>query len=289
MEILQISLSFLILLIFTIVYTLSEKYKSSTILLLFSFLQGFLLSFIYANFFNMHLLSSIIYLPLFSGIYYLLFKQLPHIIIVLKIKKQEYYDESLSNWIESIEVLKNKEISMKKYSGKHSLNSFITKIPLSKKIWINIGKKLIDKFSEKEKIVVIAHEIGHQLKHHFLLGIVTFSVLVILITFLFAYVRNYTLLNFLFTFEIRLTLFFIFAFMFYLLVIIIGNGISFINEYNADKQAVILTGDYTSFKSMMFKFKKEKPTKNYGSIIDLVIYDHPSVDNRIKKVKRYQK
>ena len=146
----------------------------------------------------------------------------------MKVKKQDYDEKSITTWIKSIEKLKNKNVSMKKYSGKHSLNAFVIMVPLSKKIRINIGQKLLDKFNEKEKIMIIAHEIGHQLKHHLMLRFVAFIFLVALITILFSYIRDYTLLNFNFTLELRIVFFFLFYFLFFLLIIITYNGISFI-------------------------------------------------------------
>jgi len=281
---------FLILFILTIFYSSSKKYRSNANLLLFSFLQGFLLSFIYADIFHIHLLNSIIYIPLFSGIYFILFKQLPYILIALKSKKlEEYTDKSLIKWINSINVLKNREFSIKKFGGEHSLTAFVLKIPFSKIIRITFGQKLIDKLNEKERIVVVAHEVGHQLKRHFLIRYLAFSVSVVLITFLFSYIRDLTLLNFNLSLELRMVLFFCFAFLFFILTVVIFNSISFIIEYNADKQALLLTGDYKNFERLMLKFEKWKPTKNYGKIINLIIYDHPLISDRINKAKNYQK
>ena len=281
---------FIILIIFTLIYSLSKKYRSNAILLFFSFLQGFLFSFIYADIYNIHLLVSIIVIPMFSGIYFILFKQLPYILIALKSRKlKEYKDESLIKWIKSIDVLKGKKFSIKKYGGEHSLNAFVIKVPFSKRIRITFGQELIDKLNDKERIAVVAHEIGHQLKRHVLIRYLVFSILVVLITFLFSYVRDLTLLNFNFSLEIRMILFFCFAFLFFILIIVIFNLISFLIEYNADKQAVLLTKNYSCFETLMLKFEKWKPIKNYGKIINLIIYDHPLIKDRINKAKNYQK
>ena len=239
---------FIVLLVLAIFYSSSRKYNSNADLLLFSFLQGFLFSFIYADIYHIHLLASIIVIPMFSGIYFILFKQLPYILIALKSKKlEDYKNESLVKWIKSINGLKNREFSIKRYGGEHSLNAFVIKMPFSKMIRITFGQKLIDKLNDKERRVVVAHEVGHQLKRHILIRYLVFSGLVVLITFLFSYVRNLTLLNFNLSLEIRMILFFCFAFLFFILIVVIFNSISFVIEYSADKQAVLLTGDYGSF------------------------------------------
>ena len=42
-------------------------------------------------------------------------------------------------------------------------------------------------------------------------------------------------------------------------------------------------------KDFSLKFEKWKSTKNYGKIINLILYDHPFIKNRIQKARNYKK
>ncbi len=280
---------FVFLLILSIFFSVQKKYKTALYLVLFSFLQGFLFSFIYAEIKNIHLFNAIVIVPLFSGLYYLIMKQLPYLLIASKFGKfEKYEDKYLIKWLNKVEILKDGEIILKKYPGEYSFNAFLIKIPFSRKIRIAFGQKLIDKLNEKEKIIVIAHEIGHYVKKHFLCMYVLFVALAILVTFIFGLMGEFILLKLNFGAEIRTMLFFILSFLFFIIVVSIFNSISSYIECDADRYAVSITRDYESFKNMLFKLDKEKPMKNYGRLINLFLYDHPPVDVRIEKAKYIQ-
>jgi len=282
---------FLIILLFTFFYSISSKSKSNFFLLLFSFLQGFILTFIYAEVYNKPLTEVLVAIPLFSATYYLLIRQIPYLIITLlsQRKKEDYKDEVLLNWLNTIEKLRNKKLILTKYAGPRSLNAFFIGIPIPffKKINIVIGQKLIDIFNTKQRIVVIAHEVSHYLKKHILKRYLIFVILTIVIEFIFLFLSEFIVFKLTAPSEIITIIFFFAGLLFYLCIIIVFNAISWYVEFNADKNSLILTKDLINFEKVFEVFIREIPMKDYGRLLNLILYDHPLTENRIQKGKQF--
>jgi len=282
---------FLIILLITFFYLMSSKYKSNFYVLLFSYFQGFILTFIYAGLYNKPLTEVLVAIPLFSATYYLLIKQIPYLIIGLlsQRKKEEYKDEILLTWLNTIENLRSKKLILTKYAGPRSFNAFFLGIPIpfSKKVNIVIGQKLIDAFDAKQRIVIIAHEVGHYLKKHVLKRYLVFVILTIIIEFIFLYLSNFTIFSLDTTVEVKTLLFFVFGFIFYLLIIIIFNIISWYIEFKADESSLVLTKDISNFEKVFEKIKNEIPMKNRGKLLNLILYDHPLTEDRLQRGERF--
>jgi len=291
MDIITNIVIFLVVLLITFYYLMSSKNKSNFFVLLFSYLQGFILSFIYANLYNIPLTEVFITIPLFSATYYLLVKQIPYLIIALKSqrKKEEYNDEVLLSWLNTIEKLRGKQLKLSKYSGPRSFNAFFLGIPIpfSKKINIVIGQKLIDAFEAKQRIIIIAHEVGHYFNKHVLQRYLIFVVLTIIIEFIFLFFSNFIIFALNTSVEVKTLMFFVFGFFFFLLIIVIFNIISWYIEFNADKTSLELTKDIANFEIVFERIKNEVPTKNHGKLLNLILYDHPLTEDRLKKGKKY--
>ena len=110
--------------------------------------------------------------------------------------------------------------------------------------------------------------------------------LAILITLIFAWISDLILLNLNFVIEFRVALFFICGFLFFVLIVVVFNALSYFIEYNADKFAIVLTKDIKRFEKIFLKIAKEKPIKHFGKLINLIIYDHPLIEDRIKKARK---
>ncbi len=291
MEIIINVVIFLMVLIITLFYSISSQYKSNFFVLLFSFFQGFFLSFIYAGIYNKQLIETFVAIPLFSATYYLLIKQIPYLIIALISQKQkeEYKDETLINWLNTINNLRSKKLILTKYAGSRSFNAFFIgfSIPFLKKVNIVIGQKLIDTFNEKQRIVIIAHEVSHYIKKHVIVRYLVFVILTIIIEFFFLSFCNFTIFKSVSRLEVIILLFFFTGFLFYLLIIIAFNAISWFIEFNADKNSLILTSDLTNFEKVFEVFIQEMPMKNHGRLLNLILYDHPLTEDRIRKGKQF--
>lgn len=282
---------FLIILIITFFYSISSKFKSNFFVLLFSYLQGFILTFIYSGLYNKPLTDVLVAIPLFSATYYLIIKQIPYWIIasLSQRKKEEYRDEVLFTWLNGIEKLRSKKLILTKYAGPRSFNAFFLGIPnpFSKKVNIVIGQKLIDAFDAKQRVIIIAHEVGHYLKKHLFKRYLIFVVLTIIIELIFLYLSIFTIFSLDTTVEVKTLLFFVFGIIFYLLIIIIFNIISWYIEFNADESSLVLTKDISNFNKVFEKIKSEIPMKNHGKLLNLILYDHPLTEDRLQRGDRF--
>jgi Zn-dependent protease with chaperone function len=271
--------AFIILLICTIYYTRSKSFEERNVgLVIFSFVQGLLLSVI----FPIYLLHA----PILALAYYLFFSYFWAITFMFKSQKLEEYDEDekLVQTLREIPGIKKFEFKFRKYSGTNSLNANV--IPLfpfiSNKYQISFGDELISKFTVEEKMVVLAHEIGHVLKKHMLLQ--SFLFFLVLIGLFFLSLRlNLLVLTYA---RSSFVLFdYIITFILFIIGIIGLNLISWYAEYDADKKAIQLTKDIKNFESTFLKLGEGCPNKDYGIVINLIVHSHPLLNNRIKKGK----
>jgi Zn-dependent protease with chaperone function len=199
-------------------------------------------------------------------------------------KTEDYKDEELIKSLEDIEDFHGLEFELKKYSGEKSFNAFvIPPIPFfRKKYTISFGEELIESFTLGEKLFVIAHEIAHAIdKHVHKRALLFFLVFFLLLVF--------SLLLNIFVIKNAVEYFVQFYLLYNLVLLLIGIiGIDLVSwryEYKADEKALELTKDFTSFKSAFLKFEEKKPARDFGKIINLIVYDHPLIKNRIEKRK----
>ncbi len=270
--------AFIVLLICTIYYTRSKSFEGRNIgLVITSFTQGLLLSVIFPIY--------LLYAPILSLAYYLFFCYFGVIIFMFKSQKlEEYNDNKLVQTLREIPEIKTFEFKFRKYTGKDSLNAIvIPPLPfISNRYQISFGDKLISKFTMEEKVVVLVHEIGHALKKHVLLK--SFLLFLVLIGLIFLSFRlNLLVLTYA---RSSFVLFdYIITFILFIIGIIGINLISWYAEYDADKKAIQLTKDIKNFESTLLKLGEDHPDKNYGIVINLMVYTHPLLNNRIKKGK----
>jgi len=270
--------AFIILLICTIYYTRSKSFEGRNIgLVITSFTQGLVLSVIFPIY--------LLYAPILSLAYYLFFRYFGVILFMFKSQKlEEYNDNKLVQTLREIPEIKKFEFKFRKYTGKDSLNAIvIPPIPfISNRYQISFGDRLISKFTMEEKVVVLAHEIGHALKKHVLLK--SFLLFLVLTGLIFLSFRlNLLVLTYA---RSSFVLFdYIITFILFIMGIIGINLISWYAEYDADKKAIQLTKDIKNFESTLLKLGDDYPDKNYGIVINLMVYTHPLLNNRIKRGK----
>lgn len=279
----KLLLSFILILIITFYYINSKSFKEKNVGLIFtSFIQGLLLSVIFPRY--------VFYAPIMALVYYVIFYNIWNIIFLLKSNKLEpYNDETLIQSLNKFPEISHLRFKFRKYSGEKSLNANVMPPipPFSNEYKISFGEKLISRFTLEEKIVVLAHEIGHILKKHiWVQGILQAALFVILVLvslgfnlIVLTYFKNYFVY-----FDYAITLI-------VLLVGIIGiNTISWRNEYDADKMAIQLTKDIINFESAFLKLDDEGyHNKDYRTIINLLVYSHPLLVKRIKRAKEIYK
>ena len=270
--------AFILLLIFTIYYTRSKSFEERNIgLVITSFVQGLLLSVIFP--------AYLLHAPILSLSYYLPFSYFWNISFILKSQKlEEYNDEKLVRTLREIPGIKKFKFKFRKYSGKNSLNaSVIPPIPfISNKYQISFGDELISKFTLEEKMVVLAHEIGHVLRKHVLLQSFLFFLVFIGLIFL-SFRLNLLVLTYARSSFVLFDC--IITFILFIIGIIGLNLISWYAEYDADKKAIQLTRDIKNFESAFLKLGGGHPNKDYGIVINLIVYTHPLLKNRIKRGK----
>lgn len=264
-------LAFLMLVLITIYYIRSKQFEERNIgLIACSFFQGLIGSLVFPKYF--------LYAPVLALIYYLLAINFWNIIFSLNAysgKLKDYSDKELIHNLKKIPEIENLKFDFKRYSGKNSLNAFT--LP---KNWIILGDDLISKFTIAEKIFVVSHEAAHILeKHQRKKSIISFIVLICLvfITLILNSFIVYTLKE--------VDAYLLISFSIFITGIIALNLISWQVEYDADKKGLQLTKDKKSLELAFAKLKGESYNRDYGMIINLIVYDHPLIKNRIKRSK----
>lgn len=273
--------SFIVLLAITIYYTRSKSFKERNIgLVITSFAQGLLLSVTFPDYLR--------FAPILALIYYLIFSYFCNIIFIFKSQRlEEYDDEKLVQVLREIPEIKKFEFKFRKYSGKNSLDANVIPIRFSSnKYQISFGDELISKFTLEEKVVVLAHEIGHILKKHTLLNPFLFF-LVFMALFFLSFKLNLLVLTY--ARSSFVLFYYIITSILFITGIIGVNLISWRAEYDADKKAIQLTEDIKNFESVLLKLREGYPNKDYGTFINLIVYSHPTLNDRIKRGKEIYK
>lgn len=275
----QFILTFIFILFGTLYYIKSKSFEEKNIgLIITSFVQGLVLSVMFPKY--------LLLAPILALLYYVIFYNIWSLKFLLKSPKLEpYNDKALIGSLKEIPEISHIKFNLRKYSGEKSLNAnVIPPIPLlSSEYKISFGEDLISKFTLEEKMIVLAHEVGHALNKHIFKKVIMQSTLIFVLGFI-SFGMNLIVLNY---FKDYFIYFDSTATLILLLVGIIGiNMISWHVEYDADKMAIQLTNDIKSFESTFMKFGEDNHDKNYGKILNLLVYSHPLLHNRIKRAKK---
>ena len=269
---------FIIVFFGTLYYIKSKSFEEKNIgLIITSFVQGLVLSVMFPKY--------LLLAPILAILYYVIFYNIWSLKFLLKSPKLEpYNDKALIESLKEIPEISHIKFNLRKYSGEKSLNAnVIPPIPLlSSEYKISFGEDLISKFTLEEKMIVLAHEVGHALNKHILKKVIMQFILIFVLGFT-SFGMNLIVLN---CFKSCFIYYNSTATFILLLVGIIGiNTISWYVEYDADKMAIQLTNDIKNFESAFLKFDEDYHYKNYGKILNLLVYSHPLLHNRIKRIK----
>lgn len=158
---------------------------------------------------------------------------------------------------------------------------------------IILGDTLITGFSDDEIKSVVAHELGHYRRHHFLKNIL-FSILTTFISlFLLSllYDTLYPYLGYMNRWDLgALPLLMITGGVLGFALKPVSNLISQKYEFEADKFAVETTGDIVTFKLMMEKLAFQNLSdKEPSKFVELFFHSHPSIKRRIERADGYVK
>ncbi|MCE5329768.1 M48 family metallopeptidase [bacterium] len=162
----------------------------------------------------------------------------------------------------------------------NGVNAYFTGIGKTKRIVIY--DNLLNKYSKKEVLSVIAHEVGHWRYRHIFKNI-TMGAAGIIILFFILYVLK-SGLQLQASVRLVITLFIVFSLITYI-AIPVQNFISRYFEKQADKIAVELTGDSQTQIDMLEKLARSnlayvKP----GNLLKFLIYTHPPIMERINYI-----
>jgi Zn-dependent protease with chaperone function len=270
-----IAMSFLFLIIFSYYYLTRRYFLEGKLgLILISYVQGLILGVLFYSDNVFSLFASAI---IFGVLYYLLFSKLIMLIEFLKNRLlhsfSAFKNHELTKAMAKLWNIPLNGIEISTYSGPNSLNAF-TVLSLSK-IEIFAGEQLASLLSKDEMIFVLSHEIAHQKNKRYMIYFVLFPV--IFMVFCFVFIIIITLLGLL-----NVILFYILSIILYILGIAALNGISWANEYTADREGVLKTKDSLSAETMLTKLSETQ--KDYGTL-NIIFYDHPLVQRRIEKLR----
>lgn len=140
---------------------------------------------------------------------------------------------------------------------------------------IVIGEELISKLTIGEKTFVISHEFAHILEKHRRKKSIRFFIFIICLLFI-SLISNYFINAYL-----------LISFSIFISGIIGSNLISWQLEYDADRKALQLTKDKNSLESALNKLKEGPHDRDYGVMINLILYDHPLINDRIKRCEKF--
>jgi len=166
----------------------------------------------------------------------------------------------------------------------NKVNAYITGIGKTKRIVIY--DNLLNNYSKKEVLSVIAHEVGHWKYKHILINIFIQAIAIILL-FLILFLMQ---LNLNIGVSAKLIiLFFIFTILISFIVSPLQNSISRYFEKQADITSLALTKDPDTQILMFEKLAKSNLSDvNPNKIIKYIIYTHPPILERITNAYNYK-
>lgn len=150
---------------------------------------------------------------------------------------------------------------------------------------------LIAQLSEKELLAVLAHEMGHNVKHHITKGIILGSLMSLIGLYILAHLKSWP--EFYLTFNVPAsdhTALFLFGlisdvFTFFLTPVL--NSISRHHEYEADRFAAESTTDTDSMQTALIKLSKENLSNLHPHPwYSFFHYSHPTTCERLAALQR---
>ena len=152
---------------------------------------------------------------------------------------------------------------------------------------IVVGDTMLDRYTNDEIEVVLAHELGHHVHHDLWKLLLSQSILLLgglyLANLAFHWVVETRQVYQ--SFADPATMPFLFALLgiFGLIVMPIGNGLSRVIEYQADEYALQATGKSVAFKSAMTRLANQNLAEVEPSpIVEFLFQNHPSIQNRLR-------
>jgi Zn-dependent protease with chaperone function len=196
-------------------------------------------------------------------------------------KKETFENDYITTSLEKLWGIPKENFVLKRYSGKYSYGAFTDISPIkSKKGEIFLGEKLLSDLTDEEIIFVISHEIGHNSSIHRLWNMKTIFALH------FGFPVFYGILLFFFTPSLPNV-----NILIILTILISIIGISAINfvwcqmEFDADKNAITITKDIETAERAFRKMEKRMNARDFGKLLNLLLYDHPLFERRIERIK----
>jgi STE24 endopeptidase len=161
---------------------------------------------------------------------------------------------------------------------------------------IVLGDNLTEEFTSDEIEVVIAHEMGHNLKHHIWWGILFSSILMGIGFFIIHLIGPGVINRFRNRLKIEnmadvagLPLILLIFVLYGIITMPIGPALSRQMERQADKFALDMTHNKKAFISAMDKLAYiNLADPNPSPVIEFVLYDHPPISKRIKFAEEYE-
>lgn len=161
---------------------------------------------------------------------------------------------------------------------------------------IVLGDNLIDEFTPDEIEVVIAHEMGHNLKHHIWWGILFSSILMGIGFFIIHLIGPRIITRFRNRLKIEnmadvagLPLILLIFVIYGVITMPIGPAFSRQMERQADKFALDMTYNKEAFISAMDKLAYiNLADPNPSPTIEFLLYDHPPISKRVQFAEEYE-
>jgi STE24 endopeptidase len=166
-------------------------------------------------------------------------------------------------------------------------NAAFTGIGKAKRILL--GDTLLKDFTDEEIETIVAHELGHYVRHHLLIGIVVGTAATFAGLFVAArlYSASLTIAGFTGPTDLAaLPLLAIWLSLFALATMPLGNMLSRRHEREADTFAVQTTGNAPGFASALRKLAaRNLADPNPHPLIEFLFYSHPSIGRRLRMVE----
>jgi len=286
-EILDINIIFffigvlLLVTLFYIRYQEKNFLSSSFFLILLSYLQGLLISLCFSQ---QDFFTLFTYWIVFGVLYYLTIPKICFILILSvmnlinrKDKSEENFDnDRIIDFIVNEAHIPREIIEIKYYGSENFENAFRQYSVKKIKIFLGRGFK---KLNFDELLFVISHEVGHtRIEKRSYLRFFGFGIFFIIMCEIISLVLPVTGV-------LTIYSFFFITLILYLVGIMGFNYIFWSIEFDADKFAIELIKNHIGADSFLLRYRKTQ--KDFYTIINLLLYDHPSINERLSRVKMY--
>ncbi len=177
-------------------------------------------------------------------------------------------------------------ISLEKYGDLNIHNAYVTAdlkpFKIIYRIRLSDGIASGKEYSPEEKIMILAHEIGHikTLQRYILLTFIALFTLLITSRFILSYVVNLLFDSGFILLDIHLPMVLTLAIIF----IAIYNALKRRAELQADKEALKYGGNKGALISALNKIYSRNQVSFKNPLINLIFQDHPELEKRIKNL-----